>query len=58
VDEELKPCPFGGERAIITTAAAGFVVHCDNDDCGAFGGLFDVKANAIAAWNRRTGADQ
>lgn len=67
VRTELLPCPFcGGEARVIDDAPSHdhspwFGIGCASPYCIAFTGygvkLFDTKAEAIAAWNRRADHD-
>jgi len=56
IEPELKPCPFcGGEAALFDdrNGARRYQVRCL--DCSTGRTLWaSVKADAIAAWNRRT----
>ena len=64
---ELLPCPFcGGEARVIDDVPSHdrspwFGIGCASPYCIAFTGygvqLFDTKAEAIAAWNRRADHD-
>lgn len=54
-DNELKPCPFCGERNI-NVSEAGYrsdlwFIQCE--DCWATFPHLDTKQEAIEAWNRR-----
>lgn len=54
MSEELKPCPFcGGESKLIQEQdfSSCYAVSCKS--CGA-STLWQIKENAIFAWNRRT----
>ena len=61
--EKLKPCPFCGEygsvRLMTRHGKDGwrdrFYVLCEYDSggCGASGGWYHTKEEAIEAWNRR-----
>lgn len=59
MSEELKPCPFcGGEAELnrINTAAVWAIeVRCPHCGCGT--DCAEMKAEAIAAWNRRAEPD-
>lgn len=60
---ELKPCPFCGGEATISSVPEGtwdkFIPHCKSVGCLAFyigfsdEGLYGTKEKAIEAWNRR-----
>ena len=51
---EIKPCPFCGSLATLHAEGWGYHVRCNYDrNCGAVGPFKVLKANAIAAWNRR-----
>jgi len=56
---ELKPCPFCGALARFRDRIYGlqrhFRVECGNLHCqvNSHTALFDTKAEAAAAWNRR-----
>lgn len=61
---ELKPCPFCGGKADIDDVSFGqqepeYTPFCTNPKCLAFylgyqdDGLYETKAKAIKAWNRR-----
>ena len=61
--EELKPCPFCGNKEPILMRRAGtngwrawFYVLCDWNDggCGASGQWNHDKEEAVDAWNTRT----
>ena len=55
--EELKPCPFCGEKTELEIddpfefIAEDFFVFCNK--CSTTGPLGETKDEAIAAWNRR-----
>lgn len=54
----IKPCPFCGTRAVCVKNSTGYIVGCPVDTCLAcidFGG---AKEETIAAWNRRTWAEE
>lgn len=54
--EPLKPCPFCGEKAIVTTSLDGrSCVRCAAVCAMAHvrTGHFRLRGDAIAAWNRR-----
>lgn len=54
MSEELKPCPFcSGKASIRLFYGVRYGVFCDCCDARV-GGLYIEKADAIAAWNRRT----
>ena len=62
---ELKPCPFCGSKeapALVTIDGKekdGFinsycvVCYCWDWGCGASGGMYHSKEEAVEAWNRR-----
>lgn len=53
-NEKLKLCPFCGGEAVMHKVGTVYTVECL--DCG--GSLFkNTKAEAIAAWNKRTNPD-
>ncbi|NII54353.1 transcription elongation factor Elf1 [Lutibacter sp. SG786] len=57
---EILNCPFCGHEAEFIQDTCEAYVECTNGDCGACSGNFgyhsgDQKAQAIAAWNTRTG---
>lgn len=57
--EELKPCPFCGGMAVLSTGGEHFAIP-ECTECGAtlpasFGA--DRQEKATAAWNRRTHDD-
>lgn len=58
--DELKPCPFCGGEAAIGATLKGEFVNCV--ECLASTNVLlqdaTTKAEAVAAWNRRTGADK
>lgn len=49
---ELKPCPFCGDKAIIIKSLGDYAVRC-RDGCGARQAWFDSEGKAVEAWNRR-----
>jgi hypothetical protein len=56
-NEKLKPCPFCGSDAVMSTTLFGqWTVCCTNYgcrcwDCGPNG--YEAKDEAVYAWNRR-----
>lgn len=54
---ELKPCPFCGEKAILSTWKGCYIVGCDTEMC--FGNINHVtligvdKEFIVKQWNRR-----
>lgn len=51
---KIKPCPFcGGETYIDNDTNDIFVIVCD--ECYSEGTPCDTEAEAIEAWNKRTG---
>lgn len=52
MSEQLKPCPFCGERGMITIGANG--MHFATCEACPIELWATSKAKAIAAWNRRT----
>lgn len=63
MSDELKPCPFCGDEALIDRVDEGadyrpwywWTVHCSNRDCvcDALCHEYEAEAEAIAAWNTR-----
>jgi Lar family restriction alleviation protein len=55
---ELKPCPFCGGAAIsgMTLDNMGYAM-CASDSCWGMAGYLPTEAEAIAAWNRRSGVE-
>ena len=57
---ELKPCPFCGDKATITDGGFSgeqFLVRCRESLCPAASGTVrKTQKQAIAAWNRRAAA--
>lgn len=53
MSQELKPCPFCGEKQqnVISNWFKNHLVECEN--CCASAPAGDTKASAIAEWNRR-----
>jgi len=52
---ELLPCPFCGDSAFSGTTLDGdHYVMCRSENCWAMAGYLPTKAEAIAAWNRRS----
>lgn len=54
--EELRPCPFCGDEAVIFSVEEGvYCVSCTSDSCIANVATqtFSSEEEAIAAWNRR-----
>jgi hypothetical protein len=58
MSEAMKPCPFCSSAAVAETLDSRSAwAYCDNEECGVE--LWaDTRAEAIAAWNRRTHADE
>ncbi len=56
MSQELKACPFCGEKQqnVISNGFKNHFVECEN--CGASGPAGDTEASAIAEWNRRATA--
>ena len=58
MSEELKPCPHcGGEAAVYTEDNRLWAIRCMGQyvpSCWTESGLYHSRAEAIAAWNRRT----
>ena len=54
---ELLPCPFCGGQAGETHYQLGWFVACKHE-CSASTKVTNNRAQAIAAWNRRTPASQ
>lgn len=54
-EEELKPCPFCGSKAITYQVEGQHYVSCENADCIVCVDMnsFASEDDAIAAWNRR-----
>jgi len=54
-EQELKPCPFCGSKRIgLVFSLAGYQCYCTSPLCSAsVSRCFVIKADAIAAWNRR-----
>jgi Lar family restriction alleviation protein len=53
MDSKLLPCPFcvdGGQPAVVGPRGNTYV-ECYQ--CGATSAIYDTKAEAVAAWNRR-----
>lgn len=60
MQETLLPCPFcGSDKIAIGYSDFGHDVRCFHygDGCKAGTGTWPTRAEAIAAWNRRSGAD-
>ena len=58
---ELKPCPFCVSKNIVDHGEKNTWINCIN--CGAEGplrgdDLWETKADAIEAWNRRASDDR
>jgi len=55
MDEKLKPCPFCGSKAKISSSAYVYFVRCSNLECEAYlaNGKMD-KDGAIKEWNTRS----
>lgn len=52
MSEELKPCPFCGDKTVyVYWREEQYFVSCNNCDCE--GGKQDTQEEAIKAWNRR-----
>ena len=51
-ETEPRPCPFCGAGVEARLGTYGWVVECEV--CGAKSSPSELKAGAIAAWNRRT----
>jgi Lar family restriction alleviation protein len=55
--EEMKPCPFcGGEAYYARLSKTHGGIKCRR--CNSGGDLFESKAGAVAAWNRRAPSSQ
>lgn len=52
MSDALRPCPFCGDEAICIGARVFHDIKCPG--CGTLSGTKEYKAEAIAAWNRRT----
>lgn len=51
---ELKSCPFcGGEAYVVERWTGGWSIECDTPFCPCDFAIYDVKAEAIKAWNMR-----
>ena len=57
--DELKPCPFCGERAILRRDSSGCYVKCNNGMCKVMltTWYYETEEEAITAWNRRANDD-
>ena len=53
VGKDLKPCPFCGAGAYITTLLSGPFVSCFS--CGGETRCYPTEIEAVAAWNTRAG---
>lgn len=52
---ELLPCPFdGAEACIYGDSSTGYHIECSVVECFLITNLYRTRAEAIAAWNRRT----
>ena len=49
--KKLKPCPFCGEKAIISKSIGLYNIECDGCGCGT--GWYLTKKEAIDVWNQR-----
>jgi len=57
MNNELKPCPFcGSGRMEVKLGKVRYSMMCKN--CFAEGGSASTEEGAIAAWNRRTPANE
>ena len=58
MSEELKPCPFCGNKAELfcTKGTEDWAVVCQHPECGCNARILycDTKEEAIEQWNRRT----
>lgn len=53
--EQLKPCPFCGGEAELSSDMGMHEVVCANQDvCGGTSGSWESKSQALRAWNSRT----
>lgn len=52
MSNKLKPCPFcGGEAEIERQYHGGYVVYCQNENCGC--AIFGNRDEVLKAWNTR-----
>jgi hypothetical protein len=59
IEAELQPCPFCGEKAVLTNVRQSdksFLVSCVNEFCWRPATpYYDSKAAVVEAWNKRAG---